>query len=339
MTRELSNGINLKGPFQLSGAAGTSGQILTSAGSDAVPTWSPAGGFTGGTLTSNLRLAAGTTSLSPLTFQSGTNLTSATVGALEYDGKVIYSTPVARGVSPSMQYYRLNAASVGLNIATATQGVFTNGRSTASSISTTTLTVGGTVTGTFAIGQTIYGSGVTAGTYITALGTGTGGAGTYTISASQTVASTAINSSTGATLAASTVYAFDGIFYFSKTVGTATHNFLFGFGGSATINTNNLLYYSTITGTSNANPANAGALTSAYNSTTPATYSSGIGSAIYNIYFQVRGTVSINASGTFIPHYVLSGAPNGAYTTALGSWLSFYPIGAAGANTSVGAWA
>lgn len=339
MARELSNAINLKGPLQLSGAAGTSGQILTSAGSGAVPTWSPAGGFTGGTLTSNLTLAAGTTSLSPLTFQSGTNLTSATAGAMEYDGKVIYSTPVARGVSPSMQYYRLNAASVGLNIATATQGVFTNGRSTASSISTTTLTVGGTVTGTFAIGQTIYGSGVTAGTYITAFGTGTGGAGTYTISASQTVASTAINSSTGTTLAASTVYAFDGIFYFSKTVGTTSHSFLFGFGGSATINTNNLLYYSTIAGTNSANPASAGASTSAYNSTTPVAYSSNIVSGIYNIYFQVRGTVSINASGTFIPHYVLSAAPGGAYTTALGSWLSFYPIGAAGANTSVGAWA
>jgi hypothetical protein len=66
--------------------------------------------------------------------------------------------------------------------------------STASSISTTTLTVGGTVTGTFAVGQTIYGTGVTAGTTITALGTGSGGAGTYTVSTSQTVASTAINS-------------------------------------------------------------------------------------------------------------------------------------------------
>ena len=66
--------------------------------------------------------------------------------------------------------------------------------STASSISGTTLTVGGTITGAFAVGQTIYGTGVTAGTTITALGTGTGGAGTYTVSASQTVASTAINS-------------------------------------------------------------------------------------------------------------------------------------------------
>ncbi|NBR25228.1 MAG: hypothetical protein EBU08_15925, partial [Micrococcales bacterium] len=73
------------------------------------------GGFTGGTLTSNLTLAAGTTTLSPLTLQSGTNLTSATAGALEYDGKVIYSTPAGRGVSPSMMFYRLNSDVAGSN--------------------------------------------------------------------------------------------------------------------------------------------------------------------------------------------------------------------------------
>jgi hypothetical protein len=73
------------------------------------------GSFTGGTLIDNLTLAAGTTSLSPLTLQSGTNLTSATAGAVEYDGKVIYSTPSGRGVSPSMMFYRLNSDYVGNN--------------------------------------------------------------------------------------------------------------------------------------------------------------------------------------------------------------------------------
>lgn len=59
------------------------------------------------------------------------------------------------------------------------------------------LTVGGTVTGTFAVGDTITGTGVTAGTYITALGTGTGGAGTYIVSVSQTVSSEAITAQSG----------------------------------------------------------------------------------------------------------------------------------------------
>lgn len=61
------------------------------------------------------------------------------------------------------------------------------------SISGTTLTVSAVTTGTLAVGQTIAGTGVTAGTSITAFGTGTGGVGTYTVSASQTVASTTIS--------------------------------------------------------------------------------------------------------------------------------------------------
>lgn len=63
------------------------------------------------------------------------------------------------------------------------------------SIATTVLTVTGVSSGTFKVGQLITGSGVTAGTYITALGTGTGGTGTYTVNISQTVSSTAITSS------------------------------------------------------------------------------------------------------------------------------------------------
>lgn len=55
-------------------------------------------------------------------------------------------------------------------------------------IATTTLTVT-TVTGTLYIGQVLTGVGVTAGTTITAFGTGTGGAGTYTVSVSQTAGS------------------------------------------------------------------------------------------------------------------------------------------------------
>jgi hypothetical protein len=43
--------------------------------------------------------------------------------------------------------------------------------------------------GTLSIGQTLTGSGVTAGTFITQLGTGTGGLGTYYVSPTQTVGS------------------------------------------------------------------------------------------------------------------------------------------------------
>jgi hypothetical protein len=60
------------------------------------------------------------------------------------------------------------------------------------SISGTTLTVTAVSTGTLIVGQTISGTGVTSGTTITALGTGTGGTGTYTVSVSQTVSSTTL---------------------------------------------------------------------------------------------------------------------------------------------------
>ena len=56
-----------------------------------------------------------------------------------------------------------------------------------------TLTIGGTVAGVFAINQVLTGTGVTAGTTITALGTGTGGAGTYIVNKNTVVSSTAIN--------------------------------------------------------------------------------------------------------------------------------------------------
>lgn len=59
-------------------------------------------------------------------------------------------------------------------------------------IAGTVLTVSAVTSGTLGVGSVLSGSGVTAGTTITALGTGTGGVGTYTVSVSQTAASTAI---------------------------------------------------------------------------------------------------------------------------------------------------
>ncbi len=60
---------------------------------------------------------------------------------------------------------------------------------TTKGVTTTTLTVSSVQSGTgsLAVGQTIVGSGVTAGTTITALGTGSGGAGTYILSTPSTV--------------------------------------------------------------------------------------------------------------------------------------------------------
>src|SRR5262245_18231838 len=56
------------------------------------------------------------------------------------------------------------------------------------SMSGTTLTVTAVASGALAANQFIYGNGVAPGTYITALGTGGGGPGTYTVTPSQTLA-------------------------------------------------------------------------------------------------------------------------------------------------------
>ena len=53
----------------------------------------------------------------------------------------------------------------------------------------TILNVASVATGTLKVGQTITGSGISAGTRITALGTGSGGAGTYTVNDSQNILS------------------------------------------------------------------------------------------------------------------------------------------------------
>ena len=62
------------------------------------------------------------------------------------------------------------------------------------STSGTTLTVASVSSGTIAVGQSLFGIGVLPETVITALGTGTGGIGTYTINRSQTVATAVLNS-------------------------------------------------------------------------------------------------------------------------------------------------
>jgi hypothetical protein len=60
-----------------------------------------------------------------------------------------------------------------------------------------TLTVSAVGSGALVVGDVLSGSGVTAGTTITALGTGTGGTGTYIVGTSQTATSTTITATGG----------------------------------------------------------------------------------------------------------------------------------------------
>ena len=212
-------------------------------------------------------LPAGTASSAPLNLQSGTNLSAAAAGAVEYDGAVIYTTPSGRGVSPSMMFYRLNNGLTGANT-TADQSLF----------------------------------------------------------------------GVGVTLAANTVYAFELNFAMGKASGTTSHTFGVNFGGTATVN--NIFYNGTSNGSNTTLPAlilNAASVTVA--STANANIGSASSNTVFLRVFRLSGTVSINAGGTFIPQYRLSSSPGGAYSTLTGSHFAIWPIGAAGANTSVGPWA
>jgi len=72
-------------------------------------------------------------------------------------------------------------------------------------ISTTTLTVSALTSGALQVGDLITGTGVTPGTYITALGTGKGYTGTYTINNSQTVGSATVMTAPNRPLPAASV--------------------------------------------------------------------------------------------------------------------------------------
>ena len=141
----------------------------------------------------------------------------------------------------------------------------------------------------------------------------------------------------GVTLSASTVYEFEIVFLLSKTAGVTSHTMSTGFGGTATVN--NIFYE--LLGLTTATPS-AVVAPDVFNSsaTTSATVmSAAAGSATLSFRALIKGTVSVNAGGTFIPQYSLSAAPGGAYSTVIGSYIRITPLSTSGTNTSIGTWA
>ena len=254
-------------------ASSNAGSAITLSGTSNVFVTGPSSRVVVRDGTNTLTLNAGSTTVPPLAFQSGTNLSSATAGVMEWDGKVPYFTPqgAQRGVMPGAQFYRLESGYVGSNVNTA---------------------------------QSIFGVGVT--------------------------------------LSASTVYAFESVFALLKTSSTTSHTIGLSVGGTATLN--NIGYHVH-------NQADSTGFTSVpYDGTmfdkwvAVATNSTVTGSTAVTTSARVlamKGTVSINAGGTFIPQYTIAsaGTPGFTYTTQIGSYFLIYPIGASGANTSVGTWA
>jgi hypothetical protein len=220
------------GVTEVSVVTGTGNMVLNSS-----PTINGILNFTGGATSSSNFHTAQTTGLMTI---GGTGAT-----ALMLIGRSTVSQPIQLGAA-----------------ITATS---TTASGTASSITTTTLTVGGTVTGTFSIGMVLSGTNVLSGTYITALGTGTGGAGTYTINRSQTVASTTITGTTAKSIDIGTLGASGSVT--NITLGSDTA------GATGTTLFNNNITYKGLIATTAAAPTIASATTIA--PTTPIVFVSG----------------------------------------------------------------
>lgn len=110
--------------------------------------------------------------------------------------------------------------------------------STALTMSGGGLTVSAVTTGTVAVGQVLTGTGVPAGETITAAGTGTGGTGTYVVSSSTVVASTALTANnstlTVTAVGSGAIVLNDTITGASVTAGSYVQQFLTGTGGNGT---------------------------------------------------------------------------------------------------------
>jgi hypothetical protein len=211
-------------------------------------------------------LTAGNTTTAPLKFTSGSNLTTATAGSLEYDGTVFYNTGQAseRGVLPTAQLYWLNSGIAGGNDATV---------------------------------RSIFGAGVT--------------------------------------LSANTSYMMDALIYLSRAGGTTSHVIQFSFTGTATLN--NIIYQAGVMYSASGAAFDNGNLTQASaNVSTTANVTTAITTSV-NAPVMLRGSVTTNAGGTFIPNYNANRAPGGTYTVNIGSFIKFTPVGTTG-NVSVGPW-
>ena len=142
------------------------------------------------------------------------------------------------------------------------------------------------------------------------------------------------------TLSTSTIYAFEAMYYLNKTAGATSHTVGVGFGGSATLNSILYSYNGYDTTGAIGVRVSSSTIDVFFNSTAANTTATGsIATAGLSMTANIKGIVSINGGGTFTPQYTLSAAPGGAYSTMANSYFLIYPIGASGANISVGAWA
>lgn len=177
------------------------------------------------------------------------------------------------------------------------------------------------------------------GTPAYALVNGIGGAEQFTCLSSNYTASNVataqkvFNATTSGaiTLAASTTYEFEGLYNIS-TSGTTSHQLGILFGGTATLT--GIAYTATSTNGTTA-AASAPSVTFAAVATVT-NVTAAVAAATNNTVF-LKGTVRVNAAGTFIPQFQYSAAPGVAPVVAANSYIRFIPVGSS-TVASLGNW-
>ena len=136
--------------------------------------------------------------VSPTTISAASNIlniTAVSAGTIAV-GDIVQGTGVTSGTVVTA--LGTGTGGIGTYVVDKSQSV----ASTAITTLSKTLRITAVSFGSVAVGQSVTGTGVTGGTTITALGTGTGGVGTYTVNTAQRVPSTALTLLTPVTFAA-----------------------------------------------------------------------------------------------------------------------------------------
>lgn len=171
--REIT--MHVRGDFWARFAAGaTPGQKVFASYADGLPVAGTAGGSVAGAVVTAVGGAVVTGSIAT-TVLTVTAVTSGTLGI----GSVLSGS----GVTASTTITALGTGTGGVG----TYTVDTSQTASSTTITATNriMTVTGVTSGTLAVGQPVSGSGVTAGSYISGLLTGTGGVGNYQLSVAQ----------------------------------------------------------------------------------------------------------------------------------------------------------
>lgn len=155
---------------------------------------------------------------------------------------------------------------------------------------------------------------------------------TATTLASSTAAQSWLGLTSGVTVAANTVYSFDGFFELT-TSGTTSHTEALLF-GLTTATVTNITYHVLRT-------VNSTTATAPLNNTFTAATSSVVTGAIttaQDVCYRITGTVSFGTGGSFNPQIAFSAAPGGTSTVTLGAYFEMKPLGTTGGNVSNGTW-